>query len=60
MDWHSYRCRVRHRGGFFDASGFAQRPRHPKFAGAVEISYSLIALAYLLQGHVRAKYRIGN
>jgi hypothetical protein len=35
-------------------------PGIPKVAGAGEISYSLIALAYLLQGHVLAKYRIGN
>jgi hypothetical protein len=33
-------------------------PRIPKFAGFGEISYSILVIAYLLQAHVRAKYKI--
>ena len=33
-------------------------PGIPKFAGFGEITYSVIAVVYLLQRHVRAKYRI--
>lgn len=33
-------------------------PGIPKFAGFGEITYSVIAVVYLLQRHVRAKYKI--
>ena len=33
-------------------------PGIPKFAGFGEITYSVIAIIYLLQSHVRAKYKI--
>ena len=33
-------------------------PGIPKFAGFGEITYSILVIAYLLQAHIRAKYKI--
>ena len=33
-------------------------PGIPKFAGFGEIAYSILVIAYLLQAHIRAKYKI--
>jgi len=35
-------------------------PGIPKFAGFGEITYSILVIAYLLQAHIRAKYKIST
>ena len=35
-------------------------PGIPKFAGFVEIAYSVVIVLYLVQEHVRARYRISS